>query len=137
MIFVELIEGVEINEESKTQTNKESKIGMSVLTSSEYNIYLHIPQKRKTWKLLFFLRMVKEELSFILENNGSLTNKRETFVKRHNHTTTTSHTNRKVWVELTIFFKIRILGQFPDKYHGCCTFHLNFLVGDIVFEGDY
>ena len=48
------------------------KIGMSVLTSSEYDINLHISQKRKDWKLIFFSRMEKEELSFIFENNGSL-----------------------------------------------------------------
>ena len=29
------------------KSNKESKIGMSVLTSSEYNLDLHIPRKRK------------------------------------------------------------------------------------------
>ena len=29
--------------------------------------------------------MKKEESSFIFENNGSLTNERENFVKRHNH----------------------------------------------------
>ena len=53
--------------------------------SSEYNLDLHIPHKRKDLKLLllFFLRMKKEELSCIFENNGSLTNKREKFVKGH------------------------------------------------------
>ena len=35
-------------------------------------------------KINFFLRLEKEELSFISENNGSLTNKRENFVKQHN-----------------------------------------------------
>ena len=63
--------------------NKESKIGISVLVSSEYNLDLHIPQKRKDLNL-FFLHMKKEELSFIFENNGSLMNRREKFMKRHN-----------------------------------------------------
>ena len=39
---------------------------MSVLTSNEYNLDLHILKKGKTEK------MEKEELSFIFENNGSL-----------------------------------------------------------------
>ena len=59
--------------------------------SSEYNLDLHIPHKRKDLKLLllfFFLRVKKEELSCIFENNGSLTNKREKFVKRHNRNIT-------------------------------------------------
>ena len=51
---------------------------MSVLTSSEYNLNLHTPHKKKL--NFFFLRMEKEELSFIIENNGE---KREKFVKRH------------------------------------------------------
>ena len=55
--------------------------------SSEYNLDLHIPQKRKDLKI-FFSRMKKEELSFIFENNGSLTNKREKFMKRHNRNIT-------------------------------------------------
>ena len=45
---------------------------MSVLTSSEYSLDLHIPPKRKDLKLIFFPRMEEEELSFIFENNGSL-----------------------------------------------------------------
>ena len=32
--------------------------------------------------------MKKEELSFIFENNGSLTNNREKFMKRHNRNIT-------------------------------------------------
>ena len=44
---------------------------MSVLTSSEYNLDLHIPQTRKD-KINFFAPMEKEELSFVFENNGSL-----------------------------------------------------------------
>ena len=55
--------------------------------SSEYNLDLHIPQKRKDLKKLFS-RMKKEELSFIFENNGSLTNKREKFMKQHNRNIT-------------------------------------------------
>ena len=55
--------------------------------SSEYNLDLHIPQKRKDLKLFFFA-YEKEELSFIFENNGSLTNKREKFMKRHNRNIT-------------------------------------------------
>ena len=47
--------------------------------------------------------------------------------------TTTTHGNRKVWVELTIFFQTRTLGQFPAKYHVCCIFHSNFYVGNVVF----
>ena len=57
---------------------------MYVLTSSEYNLDLHIPPKMEKLKINFFLRLEKEELSFISENNGSLTNKRENFVKQHN-----------------------------------------------------
>ena len=38
---------------------------------------LHIPQKRKDLKL--FLK--KEELSFIFESSGSLTNNKEKFMK--------------------------------------------------------
>ena len=56
--------------------------------SSEYNLDLHIPQKKERFKFFFFLRMKKEELSFIFENNGSLTNKREKFMKRHNRNIT-------------------------------------------------
>ena len=86
--------------------------------STEYNLDLHIPQKKERFKF-FFSRMKKEELSFIFENSGSLTNNREKFMKR---TTARSNANAKVWVELTIFFKTRTLGYFPDKYLGCCTF---------------
>ena len=46
--------------------------------STEYNLDLHILQKRKDLKF-FFSRMKKEELNFISENNGSLTNNREKF----------------------------------------------------------
>ena len=74
--------------------------------------------------------MEKEELSFIIENNGE---KREKFVKRHIRNITCQQKSSS-WIE---FFKIRKLGHFPDKYHGCCTFHLNFWVGDVVFRGDY
>ena len=62
--------------------------------SSEYNLDLQIPQKRKDWKLLFFfLRMEKEELRFIFENNDNLimtvsTNESEKFVKQYNHNIT-------------------------------------------------
>ena len=61
--------------------------------SSEYNLDLKIPPKRKDWKLLFFLRMEKEELSFSFENNGNLimtvsTNEREKFVKQYNYNIT-------------------------------------------------
>ena len=55
--------------------NKGFKMGISVLTSSEYNLDLHISQKRKDYYV--FLHMKKVELSFICENNGSLMNKRE------------------------------------------------------------
>ena len=54
--------------------------------SSEYNLDLYIPQERKD--LIFFSRMKKEGLSFIFENNGSLTNQREKFVKWHNRNIT-------------------------------------------------
>ena len=54
--------------------------------SNEYNLDLYISQKSKD--LIFFSRMKKEEVSFIFENNGSLTNKREKFVKRHNRNIT-------------------------------------------------
>ena len=61
--------------------------------SSEYNLDLKIPQKRKDWNFFFFLRMEKEELSFIFENNGNLimtvsTTEREKFVKQYNHNIT-------------------------------------------------
>ena len=61
--------------------------------SSEYNLDLYIPHKRKDLKLLLLLlllfsRMKKEELNFIFEHDVSLTNKREKFVKRHNHNIT-------------------------------------------------
>ena len=59
--------------------------------SSEYNLDLYIPHKRKDLKLLLLLlfsRMKKEELNFVFEHDGSLTNKREKFVKRHNHNIT-------------------------------------------------
>ena len=52
--------------------------------SSEYNLHLHIPPKRKD--LIFFLRMKKKKLSF--KNNGSLMNKSEKFVKWHNRNIT-------------------------------------------------
>ena len=67
--------------------NKESKIGMSVLMSTEYSLDLHIPHKSKDLKW-FFSHMKKEELSFIFENNDSLTNKGEEFVKQHNRNIT-------------------------------------------------
>ena len=54
--------------------------------SSEYNLDLYIPQERKD--LIFFSRMKKERLSFIFENNGSLTNQREKFVKWYNRNIT-------------------------------------------------
>ena len=54
--------------------------------SSEYNLDLYIPQERKD--LIFFSRMKKEGMSFIFENNGSLTNQREKFVKWHNRNIT-------------------------------------------------
>ena len=44
---------------------------MSVLTSSEYILDLHIHKKTKIEKN-FFSRMEKEELSFIFQNNDSL-----------------------------------------------------------------
>ena len=60
--------------------------------SSEYNLDLYIPHKTKDLKLLLLLllfsRMKKEELNFVFEHDGSLTNKREKFVKRHNHNIT-------------------------------------------------
>ena len=64
--------------------------------SSEYNLDLYIPHKRKDLKLLLLLllllllfsRMKNEELNFVFEHDGSLTNKREKFVKRHNHNIT-------------------------------------------------
>ena len=45
---------------------------MSVLTSSEYNLDLHIPPKKERFKINFFSRMEKDESSFIFENNGSV-----------------------------------------------------------------
>ena len=55
---------------------------------------LHIPQERKDF-LNFFLK--KEELSFIFESSGSLTNNKGKFMKR---TTATSHANAKViWID--------------------------------------
>ena len=56
--------------------------------SCEYDLDLHIPPKNKDLNFFFFSRMKKEELSFIFENNGSLRNKREKFVKRHNRNIT-------------------------------------------------
>ena len=55
--------------------------------STKYNLDLHISQKRKDLKL-FFPHMKKEELSFIFENNSSLTNNREKFMKQHNRNIT-------------------------------------------------
>ena len=58
--------------------------------SSECNLDLHIPHKRKNSNskiviiIIICSQMKQEELSFIFENNDSLTNKREKFVKRHN-----------------------------------------------------
>ena len=46
-------------------------------------------------------------------------------------TATTSHSNIKVWDELTIFFKTRTLGHFLVKSHGCYTFHQNVWVGHL------
>ena len=73
-------------------------MGISVLTSDEYNLDLHISQKRKDWKLIFFSLMKKEELSFIFENNGSLMKKREKFVKGHNHNITCQW-NSLSWID--------------------------------------
>ena len=72
--------------------NKKSKIGISVVMSTEYDLDLHIPQKRKDLNI-FFSRLKKEELSFIFKNSGSLTNNREKFMK---HTTARSNANAKM-----------------------------------------
>ena len=48
-------------------------------------------------------------------------------------TTTTSHGNRKVQIELANFLKTITLGHFPAKCHGCCAFRWNFWVGVVVF----
>ena len=42
--------------------------------------------------------MKKEELSFIFENNGSLTNNRETFMKRHNRNITCKRKSVLNWL---------------------------------------
>ena len=86
---------------------------------SEYNLDLHLPQKREDLKLLVFHAWKRGNWG-LSENNGSLMNKREKFMKG---TTATSHANAKIWVELNIFFETRTLGYFPDKYHGCCNFY--------------
>ena len=51
--------------------------------------------------------------------------------------TATWHANEKAGVELTIFFKTRILGHFPDKYHVCCTFRYNFWVSLLKIRKDF
>ena len=91
--------------------------------SSEYNKDLHIPPKNERFRIIFFSRMKKKELSFIFENNGSLTNKRDKLMKRHNR-------------NITCQCK-RTLGHYPGKCHVCCTFCLSVWVGDVVFGADY
>ena len=68
---------------------------MSVLTSNEYNLNLHFPQKRKDWSFFSFSGMKKEALRIMAVSYHNInkfsmtvsTNEREKFVKRHNHKT--------------------------------------------------
>ena len=43
-----------------------------MLSCSECNLDLHIPQKREDWKFFFFFEMENEKLVFIFKNNCSL-----------------------------------------------------------------
>ena len=59
---------------------------MSVFTSSEYDLDLHIYSlKEEKLKINFFFNMEKEEFSFIVENNGET---REKSVKWYIHNIT-------------------------------------------------
>ena len=73
-------------------------------------------QKKK--RLKFFFMYGKGEIEFYLR-------------------VLSSHDNRKVQVQLTIFFKTKTLGLFHAKYHNCCTFRQNVWVGDVDLGADY
>ena len=65
--------------------------------------------------------MEVEESSVVIDNNSSLISQCQRIqydsTKEWSRTTTTSHGNRKVWIELTIFLKTITLWHFPAKSH--------------------
>ena len=88
--------------------------------SSGCNLDLHIPPKRKFFFFFFFARVWKRKNWVLSLRIMAVWQIREKSL--WSCTTTTPHANGKVWVELTVFFKTRTLGHFPNKYHSCCTF---------------
>ena len=100
--------------------------------SSEYNLDLHIPHKRKDlkWLLLFFGKGKRRNwvLSLRIMAVWQIREK-----GLWSGTTTTSQANGKVWVELTIFFKIRTLGHFFWQIPRLLHFSLKFLGGRCSF----
>ena len=87
-----------------------------------------------------------EESNFTIDNNGSLISycqwiQYDSANELNNKVceaeeTTTQHDNRKVWIELTIFFKTITFWHVSAKCHGCCAFQWNLWVGVVVFEAD-
>ena len=88
---------------------------MYVLTPNEYNLDLHIPKKRKDWKIIFFhiwkrriwvlyLRII--EFNFIISTNSVWQCQQMREKSLWSNTTTTSHGNRKCELNWLPFLKI-------------------------------
>ena len=88
---------------------------MYVLTPNEYNLDLHIPKKRKDWKIIFFhiwkrriwvlyLRII--EFNFIISTNSVWQCQQMREKSLWSDTTTTSHDNRKCELNWLPFLKI-------------------------------